>query len=100
MNVLKTTLGVVSTTQVLRLLVRVIFWVLDILCERRREARAQARATARWSLVRRAWTITFHGGTCYLAHNGEPVCPLHYKSIEELNDFLYECWSKHFDDFK
>ena len=35
MNLLKTTLGVVSTTRVLRLLVRAIFWVFDIMVERK-----------------------------------------------------------------
>ena len=63
------------------------------------EARAQKRAAARWNTVRRAWTITFHGGTPYLAHRGEPICPLHYQTVDELNDFLYECWTRHLDDF-
>ena len=35
MNVLKASLGLISTTQVVRLLVRVIFWVFDILQERK-----------------------------------------------------------------
>lgn len=35
MNVLKSSLGIISTTQVVRLLVRVIFWVFDILQERK-----------------------------------------------------------------
>lgn len=35
MNVLKTTLGFISTTQVVRLLVRIIFWAFDILQERK-----------------------------------------------------------------
>ena len=35
MNVLKSSLGLISTTQVVRLLVRVIFWVFDILQERK-----------------------------------------------------------------
>jgi hypothetical protein len=35
MNIMKTSLGLISTTQVVRLLVRVIFWVFDILQERK-----------------------------------------------------------------
>ena len=35
MNVMKASLGLISTTQVVRLLVRVIFWVFDILQERK-----------------------------------------------------------------
>ena len=35
MNVMKVSLGLISTTQVVRLLVRVIFWVFDILQERK-----------------------------------------------------------------
>ena len=35
MNVLKSSLGIISTTQVVRLLVRVIFWMFDILQERK-----------------------------------------------------------------
>ena len=35
MNVLKSSLGIISTTQVVRLLVRIIFWVFDILQERK-----------------------------------------------------------------
>ena len=35
MNVLKSSLGLISTTQVVRLLVRIIFWVFDILQERK-----------------------------------------------------------------
>jgi hypothetical protein len=35
MNFLKTTLGVVSTTRVLRLLVSAIFWVFDVMVERK-----------------------------------------------------------------
>ena len=35
MNVLKSSLGIISTTQVVRLLVCVIFWVFDILQERK-----------------------------------------------------------------
>ena len=68
--------------------------------EGRREARAQARATAQWNAVRRAWTLTFHGGRLYLAHNGEPICYLNYTELSDLDDFLYETWTKHLDDFK
>ena len=68
--------------------------------EGRREARAQARATAQWNAVRRAWTITFVGGRPYLAHNGEPICYLNYTEFDDLDDFLYETWSKHLEDFK
>ena len=35
MNVMKASLGIISTTQVVRLLVRIIFWVFDILQERK-----------------------------------------------------------------
>lgn len=35
MNVMKASLGLISTTQVVRLLVRIIFWVFDILQERK-----------------------------------------------------------------
>jgi hypothetical protein len=35
MNVLKASLGLISTTQVMRVLVRILFWVFDILQERK-----------------------------------------------------------------
>lgn len=73
---------------------------LSAFIEGRRESRAQARAAAQWNAVRRAWTLTFHGGRLYLAHNGEPICFLNYTKLEDLDDFLYETWTKHLDDFK
>ena len=68
--------------------------------EGRRANRHQKRETAIWDAVRREWTITFVCTKPFLAHNGRPICPLPFESVDELSDFLFDTWSKHLEDFK